>query len=174
MRPFLIGVGGASCSGKSSLTNWLAVIFDAAVIHQDKFYKSDSDIPLLNGVANWDCPEAIDTPAFVELLRHAKSPSNTEQQFEGALGDNRPQLSNDQVLPEVLEKLKSQAKAALAVAGRSIILVDGFLLYENPLVFGEFDAGFFLQASFETLLQRRNARERYVTLEEGYWEDPPN
>nr|KAJ3423163.1 ribosylnicotinamide kinase [Polyrhizophydium stewartii] len=187
-RVLLVGVGGASCSGKSTLTNWLAKIFDCKVVHQDKFYLPDSEIPMVNGVADWDCPEAIDTRRFVETLRDAKL---AQSGFQSELGDNRPKLDESEVAPQILANLCASAAAAKSLAGCEVVLVDGFLLFQDPRVYLEFGAAFFLRASFETLLARRNARERYITAEgviecwresrmpdadapvAGYWEDPP-
>ncbi|KAH9277006.1 hypothetical protein BASA83_000523 [Batrachochytrium salamandrivorans] len=141
---------GASCSGKSTLTNWLADVTDGKVIHQDQFYKADGDIPMVDGVADWDCVGAINMPKFIHTLQQAK----TTKGFKSVLGSNRPALDNSEVSSTLLRQL------------------HGFLLFSDPDAFSEFDSGFFLKASFNTLLQRRNARDPYVTTE-GLWEDPP-
>ncbi|KAH6562685.1 hypothetical protein BASA50_003016 [Batrachochytrium salamandrivorans] len=159
---------GASCSGKSTLTNWLADVTDGKVIHQDQFYKADGDIPMVDGVADWDCVGAINMPKFIHTLQQAK----TTKGFKSVLGSNRPALDNSEVSSTLLRQLRIQAKKAMTIARCSLVFVDGFLLFSDPDAFSEFDSGFFLKASFNTLLQRRNARDPYVTTE-GLWEDPP-
>ncbi|KAK6091059.1 ribosylnicotinamide kinase, variant 2 [Batrachochytrium dendrobatidis] len=162
----LIAVGGASCSGKSTFTNWLAEVFEARVIHQDQFYKADCDIPVTDGVANWDCIEAIDMPNFICALQKAKS----ETGFQSILGSNRPKMNSAEVSTVVYEELRSLANTTKGKC--RLVFVDGFLLFTDPQVIAEFDAGFFLKASFNTLVERRNRREPYITIE-GSWVDPP-
>ena len=57
----IIGVGGASCSGKSTLCSWLHYLLDdSQILRQDAFYKSDSLIPVVDGITNWDSPQALE------------------------------------------------------------------------------------------------------------------
>lgn len=77
----IIAIGGASCSGKSTLTNWLSKLLNAPIIHQDKFYKPDRDIPVVNGIEDWDCPEAIDFLNFKAALKTVKETSVVGKTF---------------------------------------------------------------------------------------------
>lgn len=56
----LIGIHGCSCSGKTTLARGLAAELDGIIVHQDDFYKPDACIPVMNGLQDWDCPEAFD------------------------------------------------------------------------------------------------------------------
>jgi nicotinamide/nicotinate riboside kinase len=58
-----------------------------------------------------------------------------------------------------------------------LCILDGFLLFSPPphplsRVTSLLDIKLFLQVSREKALQRREARDGYVTLE-GFWKDPP-
>ena len=44
-RPILIGVGGSSCSGKSTLSAYLSFLLNGDIIQQDYFFKKDDEIP---------------------------------------------------------------------------------------------------------------------------------
>ena len=162
---------GASCSGKSTLTNWLAEIFRGQVVHQDKFYKKDSDIPLINGMANWDCPEAIDTDSFVKALQKVKLDTG-DKNCSALLGANRPSLNTSDISANALSRLNAEVKETSSLFNAKLskplelVFVDGFLLYNDPRVFNLFDMSLFLEATIEVLASRRAAREHYIT-EEG-------
>ncbi len=64
----LIAVSGSTCSGKTTLAKSLADSLSYSILCQDTFFKTDSQIPSLDGISNWDCPEAIDFPAFETAL----------------------------------------------------------------------------------------------------------
>ncbi|KAI8801214.1 P-loop containing nucleoside triphosphate hydrolase protein [Cladochytrium replicatum] len=170
----LVGVGGPTCGGKSTLSEWLARLFEGSILHQDKFYKSDSAVPTLpDGTQDWDCPGSIDMNAFLNRLRDVKR-HGTGGSSE--LGDNRATINESDISAEVLLQLKNrvhEAKAKRAVDRGSleIIFVDGFLMYDDDNIVGTFDLPLFLKADYDTLMRRRKARAGYITLE-GYWVEP--
>jgi nicotinamide/nicotinate riboside kinase len=167
---FLVGIGGSSCSGKSTITNWISQLLQAPIIHQDGFFRPDSKIPLLDGIPNWDCPEvqhsnqAIDFEAFHEALRKLREGSVVE-----ILGPNRPKLEQGKIPSEKVLELVKQLKSIK----QSIVLIDGFMLYQNYTTIDLLHLHIFLHAPFEVLKDRRNQRKTYVTPE-GHWQDPPN
>ncbi|KAI8902769.1 P-loop containing nucleoside triphosphate hydrolase protein [Globomyces pollinis-pini] len=168
-QAILVAVGGASCSGKSTLTNWLSKLLNCSIIHQDQFYKPDSEIPTVDGEANWDCPEAIDFLSFQKHLLSAKNGALNETH----IGPNRPNLMMDDILSRKneIDTLLLELKSVLN--GNSLYLVDGFLLYTDDTIINQFDIDIFLTAPFEILKNRRESRTGYVTIE-GSWVDPPN
>ena len=67
----LLGISGPSSSGKTTLARLLRDIYpNAFILHEDDFYKTDTDIPLHpeTGLQDWDCLEAIDLPALESAL----------------------------------------------------------------------------------------------------------
>lgn len=131
----LMGIGGPSCSGKSTLTNWLAHLLYplVTIIHQDSFYKSDNEIPSNNGILDWDCPESIDFDAFILHLKIVKDSCNLV--LDSHIGANRPEtrfvleLDMDLVLD-----LASRIKTILETSDKKIFFIDGFLLFCDKAV----------------------------------------
>ncbi len=116
----IVAIGGASCSGKSTLTNWISYLLKVPIIHQDRFYKSDKDIPLNNGLMDWDSPEAIDFINFNQCLEKART-QGIDTQY---VGPNRPVL--DHSLLELTQEIKALVENIKFLVGQSLVLVDGF------------------------------------------------
>lgn len=60
-----IGIGGCSCSGKTTLAEALAWHYrtlnkTAIVLHQDDFVRRTSDIPRIKDRTDWETPASID------------------------------------------------------------------------------------------------------------------
>ncbi|KAJ3075998.1 ribosylnicotinamide kinase [Podochytrium sp. JEL0797] len=159
---------GASCSGKSTLTEWLARLLDLPVIHQDKFFKPDSQIPIINGVQHWDCPEAINMNAFAAYLSDIKS---HPRRVASELSPNRAAIHETDMDPFVWADLMEKAEPFRKQYGSSgtetsrVVLVDGFLMMNNDCVLEQLDFVVFLHSDFATLKRRRESRFSYVTLE---------
>lgn len=74
-QPFIIGICGGSCSGKSQITEKLKLSlgFSATVINEFDFY-----LPDLNADDNFDSPDSIDWALFKSCLDSLNSKSNFE------------------------------------------------------------------------------------------------
>ena len=69
MRPFLIGIAGASCSGKTELAGRLAQILDAVICPLDSYYRDLAHLPLeQRAQQNFDVPEALDRALLCEQV----------------------------------------------------------------------------------------------------------
>jgi uridine kinase len=69
--PYLVGVAGPSCAGKTELANNLAIELPAVVLPLDCYYRDLSDRPLEKRAQfNFDEPSALDHDLF---LRHLKA-----------------------------------------------------------------------------------------------------
>jgi uridine kinase len=67
--PYLIGVAGPSCAGKTELSRHLAAQLPAAVLPLDCYYLNLSDRPLAERAKfNFDEPAALDHNLFLEHL----------------------------------------------------------------------------------------------------------
>lgn len=67
-KSFVIGVAGASGSGKSTFTDCLKNFlsdYRVEVIHMDDYYKPESELPVMRGISDgkeytdYNCPEAL-------------------------------------------------------------------------------------------------------------------
>lgn len=67
----IIGIGGVSNSGKSSLAKQLKVALSGktvAIICQDDFVYPEKQIPQINDHIDWELPDSIDFDAFRNVL----------------------------------------------------------------------------------------------------------
>lgn len=172
----IVGISGASSSGKTTLARLLRDIFpNVFILHEDDFYKSDADIPLnasAGNVADWDCLEAINLPAFEDALKDIRltgmpPASLVSKEDKNSVGEVGIDIS-------VVEDLKWKAIKWLFQDVPPIAIIDGFLLYAEGMkaVRESFDVKMLLRTDYATAKARREARTGYVTLE-GFWEDPP-
>ncbi|CAI4212466.1 unnamed protein product [Parascedosporium putredinis] len=182
-KAFIVGISGCSSSGKTTLARLLRDIFPSTMIlHEDDFYKTDTDIPVRNGFQDWDCADAISIPDMEEALVHihatgtfpASLDSKEDQNSVGKrpVSDAKMQAMKAKVA-SWLEKAKPIHKLFTEGSLR-LCLFDGFLLYSQEMqsVMNLIDLKLFLLVSREKAVQRREARDGYVTLE-GFWKDPP-
>jgi uridine kinase len=75
MRPFLVGIAGASCSGKTELARGLARYLreDALPFALDHYYIDRSHIPEpARSQFNFDHPEALDAPLLIRDVESLK------------------------------------------------------------------------------------------------------
>lgn len=166
----LVGISGVSSSGKTTLARLLRDIFpNVFILHEDDFYKDDSDIPVKDGVADWDCLEAIDLPSFEKALayikKHGMSPPNLSSK------EDKNSVGEVDVDRSVVEDLKWKASRWMFQNVPALAIIDGFLLYSEEMkqIRDAFDVKLFLRTDFETAKARREARSGYVTLQ-GFWE----
>jgi uridine kinase len=74
MQPYLIGVAGPSCSGKSEVSRRLARILRAPVLPLDAYYRDLTRFPFEERLrVNFDAPDALDEDLIVEHASALKS-----------------------------------------------------------------------------------------------------
>ncbi|KAF1821021.1 P-loop containing nucleoside triphosphate hydrolase protein [Dissoconium aciculare CBS 342.82] len=169
----LVGLSGVSSSGKTTIARLLRDIFPRTfVLHEDDFYKPDTEIPVKAGVADWDCLESINIPALEEALayirQHGTSPPDLDSK------EDKNSVGEVKVDQTVIDDLRWSASRWMYADAPPIAIIDGFLLYSEGMksVRDAFDVKMFLRADHSTCKARREARSGYVTLE-GFWKDPP-
>ncbi|PSN61146.1 P-loop containing nucleoside triphosphate hydrolase protein [Corynespora cassiicola Philippines] len=173
----LLGISGPSSSGKTTLARLLRDIFPPHLIfilHLDDFYLTDAEIPVRDGIQDWDCIESLDLPRLRSALEHIKShgqspPSLISKEDQNSVGEHG-------VPQTFVDECRQCVGALLEQTGwkTPICIVDGFLLFSDDMadIREMFDLRLFLRTSYDTAKTRREARSGYVTLE-GFWEDPP-
>ena len=80
ITPYIIGMAGPSCSGKSTLANCLAEIYGnsgCVILPIDSYYRDLSHLPVAErGQTNFDIPDAIEHELFIpqlEKLSHGQA-----------------------------------------------------------------------------------------------------
>jgi nicotinamide/nicotinate riboside kinase len=174
LPPLLLGISGPSSSGKTTLSRLLRSIFppsSISILHLDDFYLTDAEIPIRNGIQDWDCLDSLNLSLLKSALDHIKqhgtSPAWLEsKEDQNSVGDHGVSAAVVDALRERVSEMKWE--------GRRICIVDGFLLFSEDMrdIRALFDVRLFLRTSYTTAKKRRGARSGYVTLE-GFWEDPP-
>jgi nicotinamide/nicotinate riboside kinase len=176
-----VGIGGATCSGKTTLAKHLRnIIPDSFIIHQDDFAPPEASLPIhpITLGQDWDtAATAIDWPRLRAFLRSVKRTARLPD------GHSSHDHLNEQKHVEIGESLAARCKEEIArvqkeveaASGVRIVwgLVDGFLLYWDPEVVDTLDARIFIRVPYDVLRERRAGRSVYATAEGTFWKDPP-
>ncbi|RDL40285.1 p-loop containing nucleoside triphosphate hydrolase [Venustampulla echinocandica] len=184
-KAVVVGISGCSSSGKTTLSRLLRDIFpNAFVLHEDDFYKADTEIPKKDDVLDWDCAESLSIPDIVKSLDHISQHGTFPPDLDSKEDQNS--VGKCPVPDAKIESLKAKVKGWMEPGnpghgifdsvpdGRRLCIFDGFLLYSEPMapIQSQIDIKLFLRASYAKAKARREARSGYVTLE-GFWADPP-
>ncbi|KAG1847360.1 hypothetical protein DFJ58DRAFT_798162 [Suillus subalutaceus] len=179
-KVILVGLGGATCSGKTTLAKHLkSILPNSVIVHQDDFAPPEELLPIKHGYQDWDAPDcAIDYPRLSKFLKHVKD--------TGSIPDDHK--SHDELNKQTDLPIDAECQHRLAERFRVIQdqakendhinivwgLVDGFLLYWNQEVIEQLDMRFLLRVPLKTLEGRRKARQVYITAKGDAWVDPPD
>ncbi|SCU96113.1 LANO_0E12508g1_1 [Lachancea nothofagi CBS 11611] len=168
-KVLLVGISGCSSSGKTITANLLP---SAILLHEDDFFKHDEEIPFDEkyNVSNWDSPDALDLPLFRKELDHIKKTGEISSKL--IHNDNHDSTKTIEVRTETENAIKQKFAAGFHDSDAKIIIVDGFLMYNDPELAAKFDLKILIRAPYATLKKRRAARSGYQTLE-SFWIDPP-
>jgi nicotinamide/nicotinate riboside kinase len=119
---------------------------------------------VVNGIEDWDCPEAIDfialRAAIDYIKKNRKLPDNVHyKEDQNNLGT--PPVSNEEA-----DEIKKQVLGENSVTENTeFCIVDGFLLFNDDVITKQLDIKFLLRAPYESLKKRREARSGYATIE---------
>lgn len=146
------------------------ILPNCILVHEDDFYKHDEEVPIDSkyGIRNWDSPEALDFDLFEKELDIIKRTGNIAHDL----------IHNNNV--DDITKFSLTEKDFKDFAQRydsinpdiKLVIVDGFMIYNNPKIASKFDLKLFIRAPYEVLKRRRAARSGYQTLD-SFWIDPP-
>ncbi|KAL7941038.1 P-loop containing nucleoside triphosphate hydrolase protein [Trichoderma barbatum] len=178
-KALIIALSGCSSSGKTTLARLLRDIFPSTfILHEDDFYRPETELPMKDGLLDWDCPEAIDIPAMAEALSYIRNHASFPPTLDSKEDQNS--VGKCPVSATTISALQTKVSShlppthPLSASTLRLCLLDGFLLYPPSMaaIQPHLDVKIFLRASYERAKARREARDGYVTLE-GFWADPP-
>ena len=196
-----IALSGLSSTGKSTIASYLPSIFPPpsytlTVLHIDDFYQPETDLPLRDGLKDWDCANSLDWPrleaavrAWIEGKEVKEGTTNPQPDFtarEHPSGDLEEDRHDAQTLlpgkisADLVPRLRGEVLASTTRKNggndpHRLLVLDGFLLFvpSAPASFRSLlDLKILLRAPYAAAKERREARCGYVTME-GWWEDPP-
>jgi uridine kinase len=146
MGPRLIGIAGASCSGKTELARWLGRRLDAPILNLDHYYNDLPDLPFEERARqNFDEPAALDYRLILEhTLALSRGEAIRAPQYDFAT--HRRETAEEEVTP-----------------GGYVILEGLFALYW-PEVRARFGLSVYVDTPDEVCLERRLRRD---TVERG-------
>ena len=185
-KPLLIGLSGPSSCGKTTLARLLTRLFaQSSILHVDDFYLTDSQIPIKDGIQDWDCAEAIDVKKLVAALKRLKASETVQAVLDGVASTEIPEVEGAEsaVNEVVLNRLRSELMAWEAEMRLNnqvwerppLLFIDGFLLFGETVckIREQLDIKILLRSTYEDSKRRRSDRKGIYITHEGYWEDPP-
>lgn len=150
MRPYLIGIAGPSCSGKSEVSRRLARILRAPTVALDHYYRDLKHLSFEERIrTNFDSPESLDSELIVE---HAKL------------------LKQDLAVEQPCYDFTSHVRVADTeiIQAADYIIVEGLFALYWPELRSLLDFQIYITTDHETCLARRifrDVRERGRTEE---------
>jgi uridine kinase len=143
-RPFLIGVAGGTCSGKTTVAERLCEMIGGdriALIKLDSYYVDMPDEPLdVRAKANYDHPDSFDWALLTEHLR--------------ALAAGEP------IEVPVYDYAAYERTPRVTRIGRcDVVVVEGILVLYEPAVRELFDLKLYVDADADLRLIRRLQRD---------------
>jgi uridine kinase len=150
-RPIVLGIGGCSCSGKTTLSRELATQLDATLFPLDLYYRDLSQFPLdSRHTLNFDHPDSLESELIVEHVQ--------------GLATGRP-------IQRPVYDFKTHSRVLGrydTVAPAKVVIVEGILALHYPELLPLYSLSVFVSAPHEVCLARRIHRD---TRERGRTED---
>jgi len=149
----IIGISGASASGKSLLANTIVNELGSSqvvVISEDSYYKDHSDIPFEERAnINYDHPNSIDHELLCQHLMELQTGKSVH-------------------VPVYNHAQHIRSKETREIGQHTIIVLEGILLFAEPHLRDLMDIRIFMDTALDTCLIRRlkrDVKERNRTLD---------
>jgi uridine kinase len=144
VNPLIIGVGGGSGSGKTTVVNKIVEGIgrdQIVLIEHDSYYRDLSHLPLSERIKqNFDHPASLETEL---LIRH--------------LDALKKGYKIDMPVYDFVEH--TRAAESISVAPKKVILIDGILIFSEPNLRKRMDIKLFVDTDDDVRLLRRLKRD---------------
>lgn len=149
----IIGISGASASGKSLLANTIVNELGSdqvVVISEDSYYKDHSDIPFEERTKiNYDHPDAFDHALLYEQLKQLQDGKSVE-------------------IPIYNHSLHIREPETKRIGQHAIIVLEGIMLFVEPKLRELMDIRIYMETALDICLirrLRRDIKERHRSLD---------
>jgi uridine kinase len=143
-KPLVVGIAGGTGSGKSTVARAILESIperNVAIIEQDCYYKDQSHLPREERVnVNYDHPLAFDTGLLIEHVKRLISGQAIEK-------------------PQYDFTVHNRKKQTLRVEPRDIILLEGILILDSPILRELMDIKIFVDTDADVRIIRRIVRD---------------
>ena len=164
----VIGLSGPSSCGKTTLAYLLQGILPnvAHILHADDFCKEFDQIPTVNGYLDCDGPNAVDFEHMARVLDHMRShdgiPPADFKSWQDEVFPGQEEKALKIVSMELIDNLKSKVqKSGVDLQATKLVILDGFLLFQNPEIRKRLDLKLFFRLSHDVAKARRFSRQGY-------------
>jgi len=143
MVDIIIGIAGASGSGKTTIANRIHEPLgdDAVLITHDSYYKNHDDLSFeQRSKINYDHPESLESELLVEHLLQLKSGKSID-------------------IPQYDYKMHRRKDSTICVEPRSVILLEGILIFTEPKLRELMDLKIYVDTDPDICLIRRINRD---------------
>jgi uridine kinase len=136
LTPYIIGICGGSCSGKTTLANFINSTFEEAnVIRQDWYYKGG------NSETNFDHPNSIDFDLMIQQLHELLSGNEIEAPIYDFTTHSRKKSEFYLIKPS------------------KILVIEGILIFHHEKLRDIFNLRIYVDAGLDTRFYRRLERD---------------
>jgi uridine kinase len=143
-KTIIIGISGASASGKSLLANTIVRELGSdqvVIISEDAYYKDHTNIPFEERAKiNYDHPDAFDHELLYHHLLKLQKGKNIE-------------------VPVYNHSLHTRDKETRKIGAHAIVVLEGILLFVEPQLRELMDIRIFMETSLDICLIRRLKRD---------------
>ena len=143
MSNFVLGIAGGSGAGKSTVAFGLADKWPekTLIFHLDDYSKPESDVPKVDGLSNWDSPDALNSEKMISDLAKLKN--------------NQPAVINTKSPRLNPDFLKTGKRIPIEFQPKPLIIVEGFLSFHYDALRNLMDLKIYLDAPYELHSRRR-------------------
>ncbi|GAA5975379.1 hypothetical protein JCM5350_006461 [Sporobolomyces pararoseus] len=182
-KVFLVGIGGPTCSGKTTLAKHLSrIIPSSTLLFQDDFAPPSEKVPMhpIHQFQDWDDPNgAIEWDRQREAIQHLREKGIVPEEHASHdhLNEQVPVPIGERIEREWKEKFRELFERTEEKP--SVVIAEGFLMLYDEESVRDMDSRFFVREDYATLKKRRHDRHGYHTAvqsdpEGALWRDPPD